>query len=107
MRCCYAYMYVCMRALDPLELQIQTIVSCYVDAGNSTKTLWKSTLVILIISLRHLSLALFNCFFFHEHLLGQNFVREMYHKCSDKNRSTTYNIWIVYLCVNGTWRIPT
>lgn len=30
----FSYMYVLVRVLDPLELDLQTIVSCYVGAGN-------------------------------------------------------------------------
>ena len=26
--------YVCVRVLDPLEVELQTVVSCHVDAGN-------------------------------------------------------------------------
>jgi hypothetical protein len=28
--------------LDPLELELQTVVSCHVNAGNRTWVLWKS-----------------------------------------------------------------
>ena len=31
---CFACMYVCARLSDPLELEIQTVVSCYVVVGN-------------------------------------------------------------------------
>ena len=31
---CLACMYVCVRVLDPLVLELQTVVSCHVDAGN-------------------------------------------------------------------------
>lgn len=30
---CFAYMYVCVRVSDPLELESQTVVSRHVDAG--------------------------------------------------------------------------
>jgi hypothetical protein len=32
--CTLACMYVCVRMLDPLELELQTVVSCHVGAGN-------------------------------------------------------------------------
>ena len=32
MNWCFACMYVCVRVLDPLELEIQTVVSCHVGA---------------------------------------------------------------------------
>ena len=31
---CFTYMYVYVRVLDPLELELQTFVSCHVCAGN-------------------------------------------------------------------------
>jgi hypothetical protein len=31
---CFACMYVCVRVLDTLELDLQTVVSCHVGAGN-------------------------------------------------------------------------
>jgi hypothetical protein len=34
-------MYVCVRASDPLELELQTAVSCHVGAGNRTRLFWK------------------------------------------------------------------
>ena len=30
----FACMYICVRVLDPLELELQTVVSCHVVAGN-------------------------------------------------------------------------
>lgn len=30
---CFAYMCVCVRMLDPLEVELQTVVSCHVSAG--------------------------------------------------------------------------
>jgi hypothetical protein len=37
-------MYVCeKRVSDPLELGLQTVVSCHVGAGDSTWVLWKSS----------------------------------------------------------------
>ena len=36
-------MYVCVRGSNPLGLELQTIVSCRVDAGNCTWVLWKSS----------------------------------------------------------------
>lgn len=30
----FDYMYVCMRVLDPLELELHTVVSCRVGVGN-------------------------------------------------------------------------
>jgi hypothetical protein len=32
----FACMYVCVRIPDPLELELQTVVSCHVDSGNWT-----------------------------------------------------------------------
>ena len=29
---CFAYMHVCVRVLNPLELELQTVVSCHVGA---------------------------------------------------------------------------
>jgi hypothetical protein len=34
MQWCFVCMYVYVRALDPLELELQTFVSCHVVAGN-------------------------------------------------------------------------
>lgn len=39
----FSYMYVLVRVLDPLELDLQTIMSCYVGAGNWILVLWKSS----------------------------------------------------------------
>lgn len=41
--CCFACMHVCERVLDPLELELQTSVSCYVLNGNWTWVLWRAT----------------------------------------------------------------
>ena len=30
----FVCMYVCVRVLDPLELELKTVVSCHVGAGN-------------------------------------------------------------------------
>ena len=40
---CFACMYVCVRVLDPLELELQTGVSCLVGAGNWTQVIWKGS----------------------------------------------------------------
>jgi hypothetical protein len=34
MHWCFAYMNVCVRVLGPLELELQTVVSCRLGAGN-------------------------------------------------------------------------
>lgn len=39
----FACMYICVRALDPLELELQTIDSYYIGTGNWTQVLWKSS----------------------------------------------------------------
>jgi hypothetical protein len=31
---CFAYLYLCVRVLDPLELELQTLVSCHAEGGN-------------------------------------------------------------------------
>ena len=31
---CFVYMHVCVRVLDPLELEMQTVVSSHVGSGN-------------------------------------------------------------------------
>jgi hypothetical protein len=36
-------MYVCVKLSDPLKLELQTIVSCYVMLGNSSWVLWKNS----------------------------------------------------------------
>jgi hypothetical protein len=38
---CLACTYVCVRVSDPLELELQTVVSCPVSAGNRTQVLCK------------------------------------------------------------------
>ena len=38
----FACMYACVRVPDPLELELQTVVSYHVDAGNQTWVLWIS-----------------------------------------------------------------
>ena len=40
-------MYICVRMLDPLELELQTGVSCHVGAGNWTWILWQEKPVLL------------------------------------------------------------
>lgn len=37
----------CIKLFDPLELEVQTDVSCHVSAGNGTQFLWKSQPVLL------------------------------------------------------------
>ena len=39
---CFAYKCVCVRVSDPLGLELQTVVSCHVGAGNWIPVLWKS-----------------------------------------------------------------
>ena len=34
MRWCFAFMYVCLKVLDPLEMDIQIVVSCHMGTGN-------------------------------------------------------------------------
>ena len=34
MHWCFACMYICVRVLDLLELELQTVVNCHVGAGN-------------------------------------------------------------------------
>jgi hypothetical protein len=31
---CFAYICVCERVSDPLELELQAVVNCHMDAGN-------------------------------------------------------------------------
>jgi hypothetical protein len=40
---CFACMSVCVRVSDPLELALQSVVSCYVGAENGSQVLWKSS----------------------------------------------------------------
>lgn len=40
---CFASMCVCVRALHPLGLKLQTVASCYVAAGNWSQVPWKSS----------------------------------------------------------------
>ena len=35
-------MCVCVRVLDSLGLELQTVVSCHVGAGNGIQVLWKN-----------------------------------------------------------------
>ena len=36
-------MCICVRVLDPLELESQTVVSCYVNARHLTQVLWRDS----------------------------------------------------------------
>jgi len=40
---CAVWMYICVKVLDPLELEVETVVSHYVVAGNWTQKLWKNS----------------------------------------------------------------
>jgi hypothetical protein len=34
-------LYVCVTLLDPLEMELQNVMSCHMDTGNWTWVLWK------------------------------------------------------------------
>ena len=45
---CSACKYICVRELDTLKLELQTVVSCLVGARNWTPVLWKSKQPVLL-----------------------------------------------------------
>jgi hypothetical protein len=49
----FADMNVCVRMMNPLERELQTVVSCHVNAGNWTWVLWKRSQSSYLLS--HLS----------------------------------------------------
>jgi hypothetical protein len=40
-RRCFVCMFICVSVLDPVELELQTVMSCHVGAENWTQDLWK------------------------------------------------------------------